>query len=75
MKCQSLEAGRKRAKQIIEDLTSGNAHVGNFTARQTAVTNDAVGILRPTGVSLTEAARQFAELTACWKAVVVFLKP
>jgi hypothetical protein len=42
-------------------LTSGNAHVGNFTARQTAVINDAVEILRPTGVSLTEAARQFAE--------------
>ena len=61
VKCQSLEAGKKRAKQIIEDLTSGSAHVGNFTARQTAVINDAVEILRPTGVSLTEAARQFAE--------------
>ena len=35
--------------------------MGNFTARQTAVINDAVEILRPTGVSLTEAARQFAE--------------
>jgi integrase len=61
VKCQSLEAGRKRAKEIIESLTSGNAHVGNFTARQTAAINDAVEILRPTGVSFTEAARQFAE--------------
>ncbi|MGA7394662.1 MAG: site-specific integrase [Terrimicrobiaceae bacterium] len=60
-KCQSLEAGRKRARQIIEDLTSGIAHVGNFTTRQTAAINDAVEILRPTGVSLSEAARQFAE--------------
>ena len=61
VKCQSLEAGRKRAKDIIDNLTSGNAHVGNFTARQTAAINDAVEILRSTGVSLTEAARQFAE--------------
>jgi hypothetical protein len=61
VKCQSLEAGRKRAKEIIESLTSGNAHVGNFTARQTAAINDAVEILRSTNVSLTEAARQFAE--------------
>ena len=61
LKCQSLKAGRKRAKDIIDDLTSGNAHVGNFTARQTAAINDAVEILRPIGVSLAEAARQFAE--------------
>jgi integrase len=61
VKCLSLEAGRKRAREIIEDLTSGNAHVGSFTARQTAAINDAVEILRPSGVSLTEAARQFAE--------------
>ncbi len=61
VKCQSLKAGRKRAKDIIDDLTSGNAHVGNFTARQTAAINDAVEILRPIGVSLAEAARQFAE--------------
>lgn len=61
VKCQSLEAGRTRAKEIIGGLTSGNAHAASFTVRQTAAINEAIEILRPTGVALTEAARQFAE--------------
>lgn len=57
----SLEAGRTRAKELIEELSEGTAHVAAFTPKQTASINDAVEILRPTRVSLTEAARQFAE--------------
>ena len=61
VKCQSLEAGRTRAKEIIGSLTSGNAHAASFTVRQTAAINDAIEILQPTRVALTEAARQFAD--------------
>lgn len=61
VKCQSLEAGRTRAKEIIGSLTSGNAHAASFTVRQTAAINEAIEILQPTRVAFTEAARQFAE--------------
>lgn len=61
VKCRSLEAGKARAKEIIEKLTTGNAHVQSFTVRQTAAINEAIEILQPTRVTLTEAARQFAE--------------
>ncbi len=49
------------AKAKIRELTTGAAHVGSLTPRQTAVVADAIEILRPTGVSLSEAARQFVE--------------
>jgi len=61
VKCQSLQAGRARAKEIIGELATGNAHVESFTVRQTAAINEAIEILQPTRVTLTEAARQFAE--------------
>ncbi|OJV22946.1 MAG: hypothetical protein BGO12_02585 [Verrucomicrobia bacterium 61-8] len=57
----SLEAGRTRAKELIEELADGTAHIAVFTPKQTAAVNEAVEILQPTRVSLTEAARQFAE--------------
>lgn len=55
------EAARKRAKELIEDLANGVVHVGTFSPKQTASINEAVAILQPTRVALTEAARQFAE--------------
>ena len=61
VKFQSLEAAKRGAKEIIEKLTTGIAHVATFTPKQTAAINDAADVLRPTGVTLTEAARQFAE--------------
>jgi integrase len=57
----TLEAGRKRAKELIDELADGVAHVGTFTPKQAASVNEAVSILQPTRVPLTEAARQFAE--------------
>ena len=57
----SLEAARKRGRALIEDLASGTAHVASFTPTQTAAINEAVEILRPHGVSLTEAVRQFSD--------------
>jgi hypothetical protein len=61
VKFQSLEAAKRGAKEIIEKLTTGIAHVATFTPKQTAAINDAADILKPTGVTLTEAVRQFAE--------------
>ncbi len=57
----SLEAARKRGRILIEGLSSGIAHVAAFTPTQTAAINEAVEILRPLGVSLTEAVRQYAD--------------
>ncbi|CAN5417964.1 hypothetical protein BH09VER1_BH09VER1_29280 [soil metagenome] len=57
----SLEIARKRGRELIEDLSTGTAHVAAFTPTQTVAINEAVEILRPLGVSLTEAVRQFAD--------------
>jgi integrase len=56
-----LEAARKRAKELIEELATGAAHVGTFTPRQTAMINEVVEMLKPLNVPLIEAVRQFAE--------------
>lgn len=61
VKFQSLEAGRRGAKEIIENLTTGSAHVSAFTPKQTASIHDAADMLKPIGVALTEAIRQFTE--------------
>lgn len=57
----TLDAARKRAKELIEELSTGVAHVAAFTPKETAVVNEVVEILRPLRVSLTEAVRQFAD--------------
>ena len=58
------EAARKRAKELIEELSSGVAHVAPLSAKQAAVINEVIEILKPVGVPLTEAVRQFAEAHA-----------
>ena len=57
----SLEEAKKRAKQLVEELSAGKAHAVTFSPKQAAAITDAVEILGPLGVSLTEVARQFAE--------------
>ena len=57
----SIEAARKRAKRLIEELSAGTAHVATFTAKQTAMINEVVEMLQPIDVPLTEAVRQFVE--------------
>ena len=56
-----LEEAKKRARKLIDDLAVGKVHVATFTLKQTMAITGAVEILRPTGVSITEVARQFAE--------------
>ncbi|OJV25396.1 MAG: hypothetical protein BGO12_07540 [Verrucomicrobia bacterium 61-8] len=56
----SLPAARKRAKELIEELSKGTAHVATFTPKQAAVVNAAVDILHPLDIGLAEAARQVA---------------
>jgi integrase len=61
VKFKSLEAAKAGAKEIIQTLTTGVAHVAAFTPKETASINDAVDILKPCGVTLTEAVRQYAD--------------
>ncbi len=56
-----LESAKKRARELINDLAVGKVHVASFTLKQTVAITDAVEILRPVGISITEAARQVAE--------------
>jgi len=61
VKCRSLEAGRKRAKEIIEQLVAGSAHVRTVTAKEAALLNFCVSALDPLGTSLSEAIREFVD--------------
>ena len=61
VKYKSLEAAKAGAKEIIQTLTSGVAHVAAFTPKETASINEAVAILTPLEISLSNAVRQFAE--------------
>lgn len=54
------DAARKRAKELIEELSKGTAHIATFTHKQAAVVNAAVDILQPLDIGLAEAARQVA---------------
>jgi integrase len=57
----TLEEARKRAKEKIQELSKGTAHVGNLTPRQVAVVTDAVEILRGINIPLSQVAREYAE--------------
>jgi integrase len=57
----TLEAARKRAKEKIQELSKGTAHVGTLTPRQVAVVTDAVEILKGINVPLSQVAREYAE--------------
>ncbi len=56
----TISAAKKRAKDLIEELSKGTAHVATFTAKEAAAVNAAVDILQPLDIGLTEAARQVA---------------
>ncbi len=62
VKCKSVETAREEAKAKIQELTTGVAHAGTFSPRQTALINDATAILRELGnVSLSQAVREYSE--------------
>jgi hypothetical protein len=56
----NLADARKRVKALVPELLEGKVHVSSFTLKQTAAINDAVEILAPLHVSITEVARQYA---------------
>ena len=60
-RASTMEAARKRAKELIDELSTGVGHVAPLSAKQAAVVNEVIEILKPVGVPLTEAVRQFAE--------------
>jgi integrase len=57
----TIEDARKRAKEKIEELAKGTAHVGAFTPRQIVAVIDAVDLLKGIGVSLSQVAREYVE--------------
>jgi len=57
----SIEDARRRAKALIDELSAGKLHVTTFTLKQTAVITDALEIIEPFKVGLTDVARQYAE--------------
>lgn len=57
----SIEDARRRAKTLIDELSAGKVHVTTFSLKQTAAITDAVEIISPFKLSITEVARQFAE--------------
>jgi integrase len=61
VKYKSLVAAKAGAKEIIQTLTTGVAHVAAFTPKETASIHEAVDILTPLDISLNNAVRQFAE--------------
>jgi integrase len=61
VKCQNLKAGRKRAKEIIEQLVDGAAHVRTVTAKEAALLDFCVSVLGPLRIPLSEAVREFAD--------------
>ncbi|OJV11828.1 MAG: hypothetical protein BGO12_08380 [Verrucomicrobia bacterium 61-8] len=60
VKRKDLASGRQRAKELVEELSTGTAHVATFSPKQAAVVNAAVDILQPLDIGLAEAARQVA---------------
>lgn len=57
----NLVDARKRAKALVPELLEGKVHVASFTFKQTTAITDAVEMLQPLHVSITEVARQYAE--------------
>src|SRR5262245_25479044 len=57
----TIEAARSFARNKLDELTQGTAHVGSLTPKQIAVVSDAVDSLRGTSVSLSRASREYAE--------------
>lgn len=57
----NLADARKRAKALIPELLEGKIHVSSFTFKQTMAITDAVEMLQPLHVSITEVARQYVE--------------
>ncbi|MBE2203863.1 MAG: tyrosine-type recombinase/integrase [Chthoniobacterales bacterium] len=57
----NLAEARKRAKALVPELLEGKVHVSSFTLKQTTAITDAVEMLQPLRVSITEVARQYVE--------------
>jgi integrase len=57
----SIEDARRRAKALIDELSAGKVHVTTFSLKQTAAITDALEIIRPFNVGLTDVARQYAD--------------
>lgn len=57
----TLEEAKKEAWKKTEELSNGIAHSGTFTMRETEAINQAIEILEPVDMGITEAAMKIAE--------------
>jgi integrase len=51
----------ERAREILEDLNTGAAHVRSFTAKEAALVESCVELLRPIETTLSQAVREYVE--------------
>jgi integrase len=58
-RASTIESARERAKAIIQNLTTGAAHVRDVTAREAEILNQVVEMLSPLNISITSAIREF----------------
>jgi hypothetical protein len=61
VKCQNREVGRQRAKEIIQQLVKGSAHIRTTSAREAALLDFCMSALGPLAISLSEAIREFVD--------------
>lgn len=61
LRATSLEEAKKKAKQVLADVSSGSAHVMSFSPREAANIAAAVEKLKVVGVPLLDAVTQFCD--------------
>ena len=69
VKCQNREVGRQRAKEIIQQLVKGSAHVRTISAREAALLDFCMSALSPLAIPLSEAIREFVDARKILKEV------
>jgi len=60
-KRNTLDSAQARAREINADLSNGSAHVRSFTAKQSAVIDTSIDLLREINVPLSTAVREYCE--------------
>ena len=61
VKCQNRETGRQRAKEIIQQLVKGSAHVRTISVKEAALLDFCMSALGPLAIPLSEAIREFVD--------------
>jgi len=62
-RAKTLEAARKRANEVVDEVAGGQIHIGTLNTKDLATITEALSILKSGGgkIGLLEAVRQFSE--------------